>query len=209
MRRAKRKVRQLVWAVAAILIVGWLYSGGASTIADTLGATEVVDKITKIGGGDSTAAKPARATIVRVVDGDTIEVRFPNGKEADTRLIGLDTPESKRPGVAVECGGIEAAEFTKQVAEGKPVKLLVDPSQDKVDRYGRLLRYARVDGKDLARTVIAAGWAAPYVYDASNPPENTDSYRKAAAAAKENQRGVWGLCGGNFHSEDDQPWSGD
>lgn len=213
MRFAKRQVRRLVWTAVGVLAAGWLYSGGASTLADKIGATEVVDKVGQLGGKNSagnTAAKAATATIVRVIDGDTIEVRFPNGSEADTRLIGFDTPESVKPDLpAAECGGLEASAFTKQVAEGKAVRLVVDPSQDKVDRYGRLLRYARIDGQDLGRIVIAAGWGAPYIYNESNPPKQTDSYRKAAAAAREKQKGVWSLCEGNFHSANDQPWSGD
>lgn len=211
MRTAKRQIRRLIWTVAGILIAGWLYSGGAATVADMLGASEVVNKIKELDGKSpaKSTAKPSEATVARVVDGDTIEVRFRDGRTADVRLIGYDTPESKRPGVPVEQCALEAAAFTKKLAEGKPVKLVLDPSQDKVDSYGRLLRYARIDGKDLGRTVIAAGWGAPYVYDDSNPPMFTDAYRKTAQAAKEKRKGVWGLCEGNFHSEADQPWSGD
>ena len=45
------------------------------------------------------------ARIVRVIDGDTLRVRLTGGRQLTVRLIGIDTPETKRPGVAVECGG--------------------------------------------------------------------------------------------------------
>ena len=214
---AKKLVRRLAVIAVISFGVGYLSTGsvgqvtaGVGQLTGALGINDVVEKFTAIGSNDSAgASNPRSATISRVVDGDTIEVTFKNGSEADIRLIAYDTPESKRPGVAVECGGLEAAAFTKKIAEGKPVKLTVDPTQDTVDRYGRLLRYARIGGKDLGRRVIAAGWGAPYVYDESSPPKYTDAYRKTAAAAKRNGKGVWGLCEGNFHSEDDYPWSGD
>lgn len=45
-----------------------------------------------------------------MVDGDTIRVRAYGAKRKRyaVRLIGIDTPETKRPGTAVECGGKEA-----------------------------------------------------------------------------------------------------
>ena len=133
-------------------------------------------------------------------------MKFGNGTEADVRLLAFDTPEATS---TTECGGPEATAFTEKITEGRQVKLITDPSQDKVDMYGRLLRYVRVNGKDVGRKVIAAGWGAPYVFDESNPPRNIDAYRKAARSAERKGKGVWGLCEGNFHSEDDYPWSGD
>ena len=40
--------------------------------------------------------EPIDATVVRVIDGDTIRVRV-QGKEYTVRLIGADTPETKHP----------------------------------------------------------------------------------------------------------------
>ncbi|MBN8867337.1 MAG: thermonuclease family protein [Solirubrobacterales bacterium] len=214
----RRLIRRIVVIIACSFSVGYLSTGNVTQVVSAfgqitgaLGINELVESFDQIGHGDSAgaASTPRSATVTRAVDGDTLEVTFKNGATADVRLIGYDTPESKRPGVAVECGGLEAAAFTKKVTEGKPVKLTVDPSQDKIDRYGRLLRYARIDGNDVGRRVIAAGWGAPYVYDESSPPKFTDAYRKTATAAERSGKGAWGLCAGNFHSEDDEPWSGD
>lgn len=206
-RQTKRVVTRVAAIAASFLIGGWLLNGGVGTIANKLSVTEVIDRIEALNDPGDAEATPVRtATVIRAVDGDTLKVRFPNGSEPYVRLIGYDTPEST---LETECGGPQASTFTKKLTNGKAVKLTVDPTQDKVDRYGRLLRYAQVNGKDVGQRVVAAGWGAPYVYDSSRPPQKTGIYRKAASNAKTANRGVWALCGGNFHSNDDQPWSGD
>ena len=49
------------------------------------------------------------ATVVRVVDGDTI-VADVDGRQERVRFIGIDTPESVKPRSPVECFGKEASE---------------------------------------------------------------------------------------------------
>src|SRR4051812_11633031 len=53
-------------------------------------------------------AKVYKARIISVTDGDTIKVRLASGSKRTVRLIGIDTPESHKPGVPVECGAREA-----------------------------------------------------------------------------------------------------
>ena len=53
-----------------------------------------------------------------------------------------------------------------------------DPSQDAVDRYGRLLRYVEHSGIDIGRKQILRGRARVYVYN-DNPFKRVNSYRKA------------------------------
>ena len=139
------------------------------------------------------------AIVEDLVDGDTIDVRI-GGKSETVRLIGIDTPETVRPGVGVECGGPEAsASMHDLLSVGGRVKLTSDPSQDGRDRYGRLLRYVEVDGRDVAREQLQLGWAEVYVFD-SNPYQRLGGFRKASQAAKDAGRGAWGSCGGDFHS---------
>jgi micrococcal nuclease len=85
---------------------------------------------------------------------------------------------------------------------GHSVRLTTDPTQDRVDSYGRLLAYVnrRSDGTDLGRAMIRAGWAMVYVYD-SDPFQRFDSYSAAETQAQDSNRGVWASCGGDFHSE--------
>jgi micrococcal nuclease len=158
-----------------------------------------------------------KARITSVVDGDTIKVRASGAKRAfyTVRLLGIDTPETKRPGVAVECGGKRASGNMLKLAftapedtdgddildaeggDGRRVTLRTDPTQDTFDRYYRLLAYATTaNGVDLSRQ-IADGWANVYVFD--RPFQQVARFRQAELRAKNAARGTWRLCGGNFH----------
>lgn len=192
--------------------VGSVASGASSFLSDAsrmLGVSGFLDSIDAAvsdeAGGE---VKKARAIVVHSVDGDTFDVSLKSGKEVSVRLLGIDSPESHRPGVPVEDCALDAAAAGKKLAEGKAVKLTTDPTQDSVDYYDRWLRYAKIGGKDYGLTMLKKGWVAPYVYD-DNEAQKIDAYRKAAAFAESKGRGVWGKCGGNFHSADDESWSGD
>jgi micrococcal nuclease len=146
------------------------------------------------GGGEG-----MRATVLRAVDGDTLEVAI-DGRERSVRLLGIDTPETHRPGTPVECGGREASASMEALAPaGTPVALERDPAQDRVDRYGRLLAYVRLpDGRLIEDLQLRAGWAATYVY-ARRPVARYGEFRRLEALARAAGRGVWGACGGQFH----------
>jgi endonuclease YncB( thermonuclease family) len=149
----------------------------------------------------SSAAKRS-ARIVRVIDGDTLRVRLSSGQQITVRLIGIDTPETKRPGVAVECGGKAASAFMHQIAfrrgRGRQVTLVGDRSQDATDRYGRTLAYVDASGKgDLGRLMLRAGWASVYVF--ANPFERLARYESAAGQAADRRSGAWDRCDGDFH----------
>ena len=104
---------------------------------------------------------PVTARVERVIDGDTIQVRF-EGKSYTVRLIGVDTPETKHPTEAVQYFGREASAFTKAHLEGKTVLLQKDRTGDTVDRYGRLLRYVLLDGDNFNARLIREGYAHAY-----------------------------------------------
>jgi micrococcal nuclease len=78
------------------------------------------------------------ARVLRVVDGDTIEVDIA-GASYNVRYIGMDTPETVDPGSPVEWMGPEAATVNAELVNGKTVVLETDVSE--TDQYGRLLRY--------------------------------------------------------------------
>ncbi|MEA2411862.1 MAG: micrococcal nuclease [Thermoleophilaceae bacterium] len=142
----------------------------------------------------------AGARVVRVVDGDTIAVSVDGGEKRSVRLLGIDTPETHRPGTPIECGGPQAsANMARLAPPGTPVSLEPDPTQDRVDRYGRLLAYVRLpDGRLAEEAQLAAGWATVYVF-AGHPVTRDPAFRRAEAAARTARRGVWGRCSGRFH----------
>lgn len=146
------------------------------------------------GSGGTTTTQTTlrqRARVLWVVDGDTLKVRLANGRRKTVRLIGIDTPEVYG---TVECGGKAAsASMRRLTPRGTRVVLVSDPTQDRVDRYGRILRYVMKAGRDMNRTQVARGWARVYVYN-HNPFKRVSAYRWSQRRAQEADRGIWGLC---------------
>ncbi|MBE2318546.1 thermonuclease family protein [Solirubrobacter sp. CPCC 204708] len=134
-----------------------------------------------------------RGRVTRVVDGDTVKL----GGET-VRLLGIDTPESRRPQTPVECGSKKAATALRRLVEGRTVTLVRDPTQDATDRFGRTLAYVSVAGKDAGEAMVASGWAKPYVYG-DVEFARAGRYRSAAADARARGAGVYGACNGDFH----------
>lgn len=151
---------------------------------------------TQVVGGhrDGAAPAPGDATVVRIVDGDTIRVDVAGGEEA-VRLIGIDTPETHGRGGLRECFGEEATEYVAAlIPAGTPVRLVRDVEAR--DRYGRLLAYVYRAEDDLFVNLALArdGYAAAATF----PPNVTyaDRFVAAAAEARSAGRGLWGACGG-------------
>lgn len=64
------------------------------------------------------ASSADTGTVVRIVDGDTLVVKY-RGGERRVRLLNVDTPETKDPNAPVECLGPEAtAEIKRLLPEG-------------------------------------------------------------------------------------------
>lgn len=149
------------------------------------------------GGGPAGDSAPTEraggresAEVLRVVDGDTIEVLI-DGSEEDIRYIGVDTPESVAPGQPVECFGEQASDFNAELVEGETVTLVFDAELR--DRYGRLLAYVYVGDLLVNAELVAEGFARTLEIE-----PNTS---KAARLARLEQRagsagrGLWRACG--------------
>ncbi len=138
------------------------------------------------------SAPPGTATVVRVVDGDTVDVRVGTRAET-TRLLGIDTPETDDPQEPVGCFGPEASARTKELLPaGTAVRLARDVEAR--DRYGRLLVYLTRVRDDLFvnRSLLADGFARPLSI-APNEAHRAELAR-AAAEAQAARRGLWGAC---------------
>ena len=148
--------------------------------------------------GQAWAQTSTPATVSRVIDGDTLVARLADSSEITVRLIGIDRPETVKPGKPVECAGQQASDAMKQLAEGQQVNLVSDPTQDAVDRFGRSLFYVdRTDGVDLGEEMLRTGWANVFVFDQDF--QRLSRYRAARTDARDADAGVWGLCDGDFH----------
>ena len=132
-------------------------------------------------------AGPAQvATVASVVDGDTIVLRG-GGR---VRLLQIDSPEIGDG----ECYSHRAArELRRLLPVGTIVSLLPDPRLDRVDRYGRLLRYVFRGGRNINLTLVSRGAATVWFY-------RRDRGRYAAGllsrgrTARRAHLGLWGAC---------------
>lgn len=179
-------------AAAAAMLLGGCASE-ASTTSEPSSPTTVVEAPDP-SSGPGTSAPPQRpnATVVRVIDGDTIEVDAGDQRER-VRLIGIDTPESVDPRRPVACFGKEASAHTDSVLpRGTPVVLVRDVEAR--DRYGRLLAYVyrASDGLFVNLALARDGYATTLTY----PPNvaHAEELRAAVAEARAGGLGLWGAC---------------
>ena len=138
-----------------------------------------------------------RGRVVTVIDGDTIKVEL-DGRTETVRLLGIDTPESRRPQTPVECGSKKAAATLRRLLLDRDVTLRPDPTQDAIDKFGRVLAYVEVDGRDAGEAMVASGWAKPYVYRGVEF-ERVDAYRAAQRGAATGARACTARAAGDFH----------
>lgn len=146
--------------------------------------------------GGATQAPDGRATVTHVVDGDTIDVEI-GGRTERVRLIGIDTPETKKPNAPIECYGPEASAFTASLL---PIGTEVLIERDVVGRddYGRLLGYVHLLDGDGAPTtfvnvaIVEQGFARPLTIE----PNSTFAreFADAAHRAERSDLGLWAAC---------------
>lgn len=137
------------------------------------------------------AITPGYYAVTHVVDGDTLDVNM-NGKTERVRLIGVDTPETKKPDTPVQCFGPEASDYTHKTLTGKSVRLEADPQDDDRDRYGRLLRYVYLqDGTLFDESLIQQGYGFAYVLF---PFSKKAEFSKAQDQARAAHVGLWAAC---------------
>ena len=124
-----------------------------------------------------------------MVDGDTIEVRL-DGHVEDVRLIGVDTPETVKPGTPVQCFGERASHFTKQRLTGQRVRLVF--GVERRDVYGRLLAYVYLGDRFFNPILVRRGLARSLTI----PPNDrfAPRIRRLELAAARAGRGLWGTC---------------
>jgi len=116
-------------------------------------------------------------SVVRVIDGDTIEVELA-GESERVRYIGIDTPETNDPRAAVRELAEEARRANARLVEGRKVRLELDVEER--DRYGRLLAYVWVGDTMVNEALVRSGHAAPYTF-----PPNVRYVERFVEAARD------------------------
>lgn len=168
----------------------WRWRGTVTAVAAALVTVAVVGP--GCGRWGDQAAHPGAATVVHVIDGDTVDLRI--GSRTETaRLLGIDTPETVKPGAPVDCYGPEASARTKGLlGEGTAVRITRDVEVR--DRFDRLLVYVvrSRDGLFVNHSLVVDGYARPL----SIAPNDAHRRELAAAAAEARAagRGLWVAC---------------
>lgn len=129
--------------------------------------------------------EPDMVRVVKVVDGDTIDVEV-DGEIERVRLIGVDTPETVHPFKALEHFGKEASQFTKSQLEGREVRLEYDLS--KRGKYGRLLAYVWLGEKHFNAELVKKGYAFAYL---RYPFQYREDFRRFELEAQQAGEGLW------------------
>jgi len=135
-------------------------------------------------GGSLAPGEEARATVSRVVDGDTVMVTPAVGGNDAVRLIGVDTPERGEPHYP------EATRYARENLDGERVGLELGVETE--DDYGRLLAYVYLpDGEMFNEALVREGYAQVATF-----PPNTrylGRFEEAQEEARGAERGIWGL----------------
>lgn len=137
------------------------YQASQSFIADVKNSEE------KLSAQQKSICTPKRigqprldVTLIRVIDGDTIEVMNPQtSKVLSVRLIGIDTPEIAHSNSGKDQPfGQKAKQYLSLELEGKTIYLVYDKSP--TDAYGRTLAYVFTQSNELVNCkVILYGFA--------------------------------------------------
>ena len=125
------------------------------------------------------AIGPDESLVVRVIDGDTVEL----ADGSRVRYLCIDTPERG------ELFYDEASERNRELVDGKGVRL--ELGVEDIDRYGRLLRYVYVDDIFVNAELVSGGYARTLIFDEDEP--HAELLRQLEAEAKAADRGRWAL----------------
>jgi len=112
-----------------------------------------------------------KCKILRVVDGDTVDVDIDLGfgvwlKKERVRMMGIDTPESRTRDKVEKKFGLAAKAFVKSkmpVGSMQVLKTEIDRSgEDKKGKFGRILGDFLIDEDRLTDIMVSEGHAVAY-----------------------------------------------
>ncbi len=124
----------------------------------------------------STLNQEIQGKVIRVLDGDTIEV-LQDKKPVRIRLANIDAPEKK------QAFGRWSANQLKALLAAQPVTV----TYTQTDRYGRIIGHVfTTNGTDASRFMVQSG--AAWVYERYNVDESLPALQREA---QEQKRGLW------------------
>ena len=130
-------------------------------------------------------------TVVKVVDGDTIDINIPDANYTTTRirLLGIDTPETEKSPGGARYYGKEASEFAAKTVLGQNVSVIMDKLSKPRDKYHRLLAHIRLaDGRILNEELVSQGFAYA---DTRFQHSYLEKYVQLEKTAIKEKKGLW------------------
>lgn len=134
----------------------------------------------------------SEASVVRVLDGDTIEVQL-DGQKERIRFLLVDTPEVAHFGKPAQPYAKLAKDYTQEQIAKAGNKVQLEFDQTERDKYGRRLAHVYVNGRSLQVLLLRNGYAR-YAYDYEDYKHEAE-YHKAEETAKAKHLNIWKVDG--------------
>ncbi|MBW2278068.1 MAG: thermonuclease family protein [Deltaproteobacteria bacterium] len=148
---------------------------------------------TSTSNDEPTSAETEAVDLLRVVDGDTIEVRWRN-ENARVRLLRINTPERGARGYD------EASRALESLLRDRELRLEFErPGHPARDKYDRLLAYVLAGGSNINAEMVRLGWTRFWTrYGAGR---HANLLAEAEREARTEGAGLWRSTGWNKTGE--------
>lgn len=209
-RRATLSSLIIILILFTIITPGCTESPPSITITETYSYTTSTEPLTHTTPTRNIPSNVIKVHVINVVDGDTVDIVFPNGTIDRVRFLGVDTPETSasrnKPDeydhiTDLEClasWGKEAKLFTQDYLQDKTIYIEFDAIAGKRGYYGRLLAYIYLEnGTDFTALLVKKGYARVYT-EGEFKKEN--EYLTYQNLAKSKYAGLWGCIIGKYAS---------
>jgi micrococcal nuclease len=189
-----RRMRNVV-AVIITLTAATLFFLDRSHISPLV--TKSLQSAQQQDSGDISKYQGKKFTVVKVVDGDTLDIDIHDlsadgGREYShtrIRLWGIDTPETKDPRTGPMYFGKEASDFATKLALGKQVTIYLEKDKKTRDKYHRLLAYIQLpDRTFLNEVLLSEGYAYA---DLRFKHGLYNKYKQLESVARSQKKGLW------------------
>lgn len=148
----RRLLRHILNPVVYLKLV--MILAGSGLIVLPYGADVITAALKPVASADG------NCRVLVVIDGDTIKLVCPDRGVGTARLLGFDAPEKFAPRCMAELVAAERATWgLRGLIFGAKALAVV---HDGTDRYGRALVRLTLDGQDVARSMIRAGYGRTY-----------------------------------------------
>lgn len=172
----------------AVTVVGAITTAALTSGCGSSGTTQATEPADEAAATSSDAPKRKTATVARVIDGDTIELQ-------DSRTVRLLQIDAAEPGQG-ECYSRKAGRLLREMLPaGTDVRLEIDPTLDRKDKHGRLLRYVWKRSTNVNVWLVRKGAASVWFVNGARG-KYAHRLLRAARNARGEQVGLWQACRG-------------